>query len=397
MASDNRFRFTKDLLDEVTSPTSKSRKYIYDTHPKANGLGLSITKNDVKTYFIYRRVNGIPKRVTIGRFDRISLENARKTARTYQEAIEVGEDPSRKSPLGSPNFTFGQAFKLYLENYAQKEKRSWKQDEGIYNRRLKKWAMRKFDSITQQDIKKLHTKIDKRLGMPYAANRMLMLVSGIYSYMSDEHGYAGSNPAKGIKKAGEKSRERYLTGDELKPFLKAVREDPNVVMRNCILMCLFTGARKSNVLAMRHDEIDHYRKIWIIPQPKGTKGSGSHELPMVDEAMELVAEMTNAFPDSEWVFPSKGKTGHLVDLKSAWKRILDRSGIQNFRIHDVRRTLGSWQANMGVNLHIIGKSLNHKDHRATEVYARLDHAPVRESLDNAVAAMLKAGESTKKK
>jgi integrase len=90
-------------------------------------------------------------------------------------------------------------------------------------------------------------------------------------------------------------------------------------------------------------------------------------------------------------FPAlTGKTGHLVEPKKAWKRLLDRAGLSNLRIHDLRRTLGSWQAKTGASLLVIGKSLNHKSTQSTAIYARLDLEPVRESINLATTAMLNA-------
>jgi len=93
---------------------------------------------------------------------------------------------------------------------------------------------------------------------------------------------------------------------------------------------------------------------------------------------------------SIWVFPGTGVTGHLVEPKKAWKRVLERAGISNLRIHDLRRTLGSWQAKTGASLVIVGKSLNHKSPSTTAIYARLDLDPVRESVERATGAMLVA-------
>jgi len=64
--------------------------------------------------------------------------------------------------------------------------------------------------------------------------------------------------------------------------------------------------------------------------------------------------------------------------------------IPDLRIHDLRRTMGSWQAITGASLPIIGKSLNHKGQQATAIYARLDLDPVRASVEKATEAMLRA-------
>ena len=79
-----------------------------------------------------------------------------------------------------------------------------------------------------------------------------------------------------------------------------------------------------------------------------------------------------------------------MEPKKAWARLLERAGIENLRIHDLRRTLGSWQAKTGASLAIVGKSLNHKSHSTTAIYARLDLDPVRESVDRATGAILAA-------
>jgi len=91
-----------------------------------------------------------------------------------------------------------------------------------------------------------------------------------------------------------------------------------------------------------------------------------------------------------FVFPGSGKAGHLMEPKKGWKRILERAGIDNLRIHDLRRTLGSWQAKTGASLAIIGKSLNHKNQNTTAIYARLDLDPVRDSVNKATSAMMQA-------
>jgi integrase len=85
------------------------------------------------------------------------------------------------------------------------------------------------------------------------------------------------------------------------------------------------------------------------------------------------------------------KLGHISGERKAWLRILDRAGLENVRIHDLRRTMGSWQARTGASMVIIGKSLGHKSHQATAVYARLDLDPVRQSMETATSAMLEAG------
>jgi integrase len=94
--------------------------------------------------------------------------------------------------------------------------------------------------------------------------------------------------------------------------------------------------------------------------------------------------------EKPWVFPGRGKSGHLVEPAKAWERIRNRAGLRDVRIHDLRRTLGSWQAAFGASLSIIGKTLAHKNVSTTAIYARLNLDPVRESMKVATQAMLSA-------
>ena len=90
----------------------------------------------------------------------------------------------------------------------------------------------------------------------------------------------------------------------------------------------------------------------------------------------------------QWVFPSlTSKSGHLEEPRKSWRKVLERAGIQNLRLHDIRRTLGSYQAISGASLQVIGKSLGHKSSTATEVYARMNLDPIKQSVDKAIDLM----------
>jgi integrase len=158
------------------------------------------------------------------------------------------------------------------------------------------------------------------------------------------------------------------------------------------LISLLTGARRSNVLAMSWDELHLDRGEWRISM---TKNGTPQTLPLVAGAIDVLKsrkELTEC-ADSAYVFPGAGQSGHLVEPKKAWKIILGKAGIKDLRLHDLRRTMGSWQAGTGANLSVIGRSLNHKSTATTAIYARLWMEPVRSSMQAAAAAMLEAANS----
>ena len=135
---------------------------------------------------------------------------------------------------------------------------------------------------------------------------------------------------------------------------------------------------------MRWQDINFDQATWRIPN---TKNGNAHLVPLSPEALSILHTRYQT-KEGEWVFPSStSESGHLEEPKSAWKRILERAALHDLRLHDLRRTIGSWQAATGANSYIIGKSLGHKTHQATAIYARLNIDPVRESMHKATQAM----------
>jgi integrase len=157
-------------------------------------------------------------------------------------------------------------------------------------------------------------------------------------------------------------------------------------MRDLFMLALLTGARKMNVAAMRWEDINLSRQEWRIPD---TKNDEPHTVPLVPEAITLIKRRKKK-QSTDFVFPSDSVSGHIVSPKKAWREIMLQAGVTDLRIHDLRRTLGSWQAVQGASLPIIGKSLGHKTATATQIYARLNLDPVRASMERATTAMLLA-------
>ena len=227
----------------------------------------------------------------------------------------------------------------------------------------------------------------------YSANRLLERIKAIYN-KAIEWGYSGINPANGIKKFKEKARDRFIQPNELPRFFKALDEEENQIAKDYIYISLYTGARKANVLAMKWDEVNFTTKEWRIPK---TKNGEAVTLPLVKEAIDILEKRKKQnskmdLPDlqKQYVFPSIGsKSGYLQDPKKAWDRILKKAEISDLRIHDIRRTLGSYQAITGASLPIIGKSLGHKSSQATQIYSRMNLDPVRQSVEKAVELIKK--------
>jgi integrase len=374
--------FIKKTLDSLKLPDKNKRHYFYDA--KIKGLELMVTDQGTKSFKVYRKFNGKPVRVTLGKYPEMTIENARNEAQRVIADMISGKNPNEEKKNIRAEITFGEVFEIFMERHSKVMKKTWKADEGEIKRFLSAWFNKKLSTINKQEIQLTHEKIKKENGL-YQANRMLARIHIIYN-KAIQWGWNGINPASSIKKFKEKSRDRFLHPDELPRFFESLEAEENSTIKDYIYVSLFTGARKSNVLSMKWEDINFERCEWLIPE---TKNGESLRVHLIEKVVDILKNRLQSSPNSKWVFESIGKTGHLVEPKSGWKRILQRAGIKDLRLHDLRRTLGSWQAATGANSYIIGRSLGHKNQQSTAIYARLSIDPIKESVEKAAQAMLK--------
>ncbi len=430
----NKFNFTKTSI--IRLPVPKKGNAIYkDT--KERGLCLYITATGVITFFIRKRIHGKDERIILGSFPDISVENARKKALQAKAKIAEGIHPLEHKHKLRDETTFKELFDSYMKRYSKPHKKSWQYDEREVNKFLSHWFNKKISTINQNDIRIIHEKLRDENGL-YQANRILERIRAIYN-KAIEWGWSGQNPAHGIKKFKEKSRDRFIQPNEM-PFLFAsLNIEENETARDYILLSLMTGARKSNVLSMRWEQISWERNQWRIPE---TKNGDPVTIPLTLQAITLLNEIKDK-TNSKWVFPSQTNNDHFSDPKRAWDRIRQRAtlelwkqeslyeelinqvitqlekqdnysctilrifksvekeaifqnidlpiGLMDIRLHDIRRTVGSYQAITGASLSIIGKSLGHKSPQATQIYSRLHLDPVRASMELASNAIFGNG------
>lgn len=380
---DKSFNFIKKTLDSLPLPAKGKRLYVYDT--KVRGLELMVTEQGSKSFKVYRKLNDKPVRITLGKYPEMTVEEARNEAQKIISEMIKGKNPNDEKKKLRAETTFGELFSLYMERYSKHHKKTWKYDEKDVPRFLGHLFRKKISGITKQEIQSIHEKIGKENGL-YQANRLLARIHIIYN-KAIEWGWEGINPAQGIKKFKEKSRDRFLHPDELPRFFESLDKETNDTIRDYIYVSLFTGVRRSNVLAMRWEDINVERKEWLVPETK----NGEHlRVHLIDTVIGILNTRLKKHGKGEWVFEGPGRTGHLMEPKAGWKRILERAGIKDLRLHDLRRTLGSWQAATGANSFMIGRSLGHKTTQSTAVYARLNLDPVRDSVEKATQAMLQS-------
>lgn len=383
-----KFNFTKAEIDSLTLPASGKRDTYQDT--KVSGLHLRISSTGIKTFSVFKRIRGgNPERITLGRFPDMTIDQARRKTMEINLAIADGRSPAEAKRKLKSELLFSELFEEYLERHSKPKKKTWTEDLEKYKNHIEKpLGKRKLSEIDRAAISLIHSNITKA-GHPIAANRILALISSVLGWAISA-GLWENNPAIGIRRNKEKSRDRFIQSDELPRFFQALSKEPNETIRDYVLISLLTGARRSNVCSMKWQDINFERAEWRI---EATKNDTPQTVTLSPEAIEVLHNRKS--DDSEFVFPGTGKSGHLQEPRKGWERILKSAGIKDLRLHDLRRTLGSWQAKTGASLAIIGKSLNHKNQNTTAIYARLDLDPVRDSVNTATSAMLAAGGLTK--
>ena len=378
-----RFTFTEARVAALPSP-SKGRAIYRDD--KTPGLALRVFPTGRRVYYAERKVGGRPERVTLGASPTLTVDGARKATQDYAGRIARGENPAELRREQRQEKTFGDVFALYLEKWVRARGKPEKNPVSYYNRWLSRWADRKLSSISRADARALHESIEKATSGA-SANRVMVAAHAVFNWARRHELYAGEPPTGALDRYPERSRDRFLQPDELPKFFEALKEEPDDT-RDLFLLALLTGARRANLLAMRWEEVNVAAATWRMPT---TKSGDAHTVPLVAEALAILKHRSKRADQSPWVFPSDSRSGHLEDPKRAWQRIRERTGLRDLRIHDLRRTLGSWQAATGASLPIIGKTLAHRNVSTTAIYARLNTDPVREAMGKATTAMLEAG------
>jgi integrase len=392
------------MIEALPAPVGGRRTTFYDNDVP----GLNIVVNaTTKSFYVYRRVNGHPMRLRLGGFPDMSVEQARKLAQKHLASIAEGKDPREQRQAIRASDTLGDIWRRWRDEYAKARHtaKTRSTDENRYTTCLEQWKNRKVGSIREADVRSLHAELAKDRGN-VTANRAVQLLRRLFNFARLQPNPAGG---RAVSFFPERSRERFLLPDELPLFFKALDEEPNQTLQDFFYTCLWTGQRRGNVASMRWDELNLKSATWVIPADK-TK---NHEPQRVHLAAPVLQVLERRKEDNDkavaagddrykhgYVFPAyrrDAKTRHLTEPKSAWDRLLTRAGLKDLRIHDLRRSLGSWAAMTGASTLVIGKALGHLDPSSTAIYARLNLDPVRVAIDAATDAMQKIVEAAEPK
>lgn len=399
----NKLKFTKTAIEAIAPPDTGRTTY-YDT--VTTKLACRVSMAGSKSFYVVKRTPEGMAWVKLGTFPEMTVEQARKMADDQIGELAKGNSLAKVRREERQKITIGQAFENYFKLHVQTKGvktandilATWQRflgdmpDEPAkkHGRKRQKhpagvnWSSRKIDQIEPGNVRTLHATIGAT--HPVMANRVIEILSAVYGH-AIYLGYKGINPASAVDPFKEAKRDRFIQADELPIFFRELANDTSEDFKHFVLLSLLTGARRINVMSARWEDIDLARAVWRIPD-ENSKNGDVMTVTLGTEAVQIF-EARNP-QKTGFVFPAISTSGHITPPKKRWQALIDRCGIVNLHIHDLRRSLGSWQAITGASLVIIGKSLGHKSADATMIYARLHNDPVRASVSAATSAMLEA-------
>jgi integrase len=341
-------------------------------HTDLAWLKLLVLPSGVKSWVFMRRHDGRLVKKTLGRIEEMTPDEAR-------EKVLV-----MVSPGGLDKLPDRMAFAELWARWKSARMPYWRRntanavDQGGA-RMLAELGRLRLCDIDAEFVGRLHRSIGERSGR-VSANRSMELANTCWLWGARHAGINGKNPFAGIEHFREERRRRILHGEEMRRFMTALEslEGRAAWARDWIRLALLTGARMSNLLWMRWDEIDMEKCVWTIPEEK-FKGGRRHLVPLLPEAMEILKRrQAEKAGDRQHVFRYRSQN----NLRAHFYDVCGQAGITDLTVHDLRRTVGSHLAAAGVPMPTIAEILGHTDIATTQIYAVIAGDMARKGLES---------------
>lgn len=363
------------------------------------GLYLIIQPSGAKSWALrFRRPNGKPAKLTLGKVDLtnkesandpiigapLTLASARRLAaelhhqRARGRDVIAGKHRERLEREARGEKTFAQAAFDFVEQYAKRKQRRWKEtarllglrpaDDGVGFALIPKgladrWRDRPIAEIDGNDI---HAIVDeaREKGVPGLERRaaaatepraraVFAALNGLFGWLVEKRRLS-ANPCIGVARPETpRSRDRVLTGAEIVAFWRAAEAERKEVAA-VLKLLLLTGQRLGEVRGMRRSELSDDSTVWTIPGER-TKNRRTHVVPLAPLARDILASIP---ANGDLVFTTDGSAA--ITIGSKIKSRLDHAmKISHWRVHDIRRSCATGVAEIGIPPHIVEAVLNH--------------------------------------
>lgn len=360
-----------DTFCRSAKPLKGPRTDFFDK--TVQGLALRVTEAGHRSWcFHYRSPrDGKRARATIGTYPATSLAAARGKALEARGHVEAGQDP-RNVLAGQA--VAGMTVSGLVETYLADPEKAALRSKPEIERRLRKNVIPvigdvKISELRRRDVRNVTDAILRR-DRKVEATRVFEDLRAVVRW-AVQNEYLEANPLDGMAKPAEATAsDRVLTDDEIATLWSRL---PKALARSwqcqqVIRLCLVTGQRVGEVAGMRKAEIDFKAKEWRLPGER-TKNGHPHVVPLSDLAIQLIEEaLEKAGENVVWLFPcGEGPLSPVVVARAilranetSEKRPLGRFGITSWSAHDLRRTVLTGMARLGVAPIVLGHVANHR-------------------------------------
>ncbi|WP_298511025.1 site-specific integrase [uncultured Kordia sp.] len=369
-----------------------------------NGFGIRISPKGIRTWIVQYRVENKNKRMSIGRYPQMSLNEARKRHTDIKFIVEFGGDPLEEKRLIRKNKkddkTVSYLLDLYVEHSKKAGKKTYKNEYYIIRNGLGDELLQKpIAQITPREISNaVRAKINN--GKPSAARHLLKYTKRLFNYgaglfLLEQN----NNPCIGLKvDVPKRKRQRHLSPKEIYKFwhgLEKLPVSPSLILAIKFLLC--TASRSVEVRNMQWDDVDPYSRVWTMPTSKNGR---MHRVHLSNLAMTLIDEVKQYTGHSDWVFGSARYNGRcqIIDktikpfkvwtLSQVFRRHFKKFQIsKEFYPHDLRRTGATIVAGLFGRRDFASLLLNHTMSDVTGIY---DHYSYDKEKKMAINALNKA-------
>lgn len=347
-------RLTKSAVDALPFEATGQKIYRDDQLP---GFGLVVGSKS-KTYIVEARVGGRNVRCTVGRATLLSAEVARQKAKALLGEMAEGRNPNaKKKAQSAAEITLEAAFQSFFaaRKLAAVTVDGYQRTVELY---LADWRQKPLAKISREMVLARHQKLSAERG-GVTANNVMRHLRSVYNFAAASHEELPPNPVGIIRQARawakERRRQSVVKHHQLPAWWQAAMAETDDA-RDVLLMALFTGMRRSEVVTLRWAHLDLQGGLLRLPR---TKNGDPLELPLSSFLAELLKARQERAGGSEWVFPGTGRTRHLTEVKSFVGRVKAASGVE-FTLHDLRRTFITVAEGLDLSAYALKRLVNHR-------------------------------------
>ena len=365
------------------------------------GLGLRLNAKGEAWFVVQYRVKHTARRrrVALGRYGTLTLDEAKGRARRFLSAGLDGKDLFAEGQVKARRLTFNALADQWLELHvrAKRAARTVKDYEDVLRRYLRPvLGTQIVEDIKRTDVLKLHQRM---YTTPKVANYAVIVGKAAVNFgiMQGLLPLGLHNPFAGVELYGAEGRERFLSEPELVRIGEALADLEATTMVSpwaaaALRLLVFTGARSDEILTLEWAWVNFDESALLLPKSK----TGKRRIALNAPAIEVLKAIPRVRRNPH-VIVGKKPGAHLVSLQKPWKLVCAKARVKNCRIHDLRHSYASFAAADGLSLYMIGKLLGHKLPATTARYTHLAEDALRRANDNLGARLgvLLGGKATR--